>query len=493
LADQTQRNILFLFTDQHRRDTLGCYGSPICRTPALDGLAAEGVRFDHAYTPTAICTPARATLVTGMLPFRHGLITNPETTSGERGELDERLRPFSADLREAGYDVGLIGKWHVGRLKGPREYGFEGEHYPRAWNPLEHPDYLSYLEERGLPPVRLTTEVFSAFPNGRADNLIAGVLDQPGEATFEYFLAERVIERLHQYARGYHEDGRPFFLGGHWFGPHLPYIMPPDFYDLYDPADVLLPASMAETFFGKPRVQQQYSAYWGFDSFSPDEWRKLIAVYWGYVTLIDEQIGRVLQTVKDLGLWDSTAVIFSTDHGSFTGAHRLEDKGPAMYDDIYRIPFIARLPGMTTGRIEERFITLTDLTPTFLDLAGLTAPPHYDGRSILPVVRGEDVQDWPREVVTEFHGLQIPYAQRMIRTDRFKLVINAGDVCELYDLATDPDELLNQYEHPELAAVRHTLLRRLYEVLVARGDPFATWVSRMHNVTDEASPTIWVG
>ncbi|MGN6812961.1 MAG: sulfatase-like hydrolase/transferase [Thermomicrobiales bacterium] len=482
MTTSQRQNILFLFTDQQRVDTLGCYGNTVCRTPALDELAAAGTRFDQCYTPTAICTPARATLLTGRLPFQHALLANFERNVGYREELDADAVPFSRYLHEAGYRVGLVGKWHVGRERGPAEYGFEGIHYPGWGNPIHHPDYEAYLAERGLPPFGLRSEVRTTFPNGQPGNLLAGMLDQPVEATFEYFLAERTIARLRNYARGYHEQDQPFYLACHWFGPHLPYLIPQEYYDRYDPGDVALPASFAETFAGKPLVQRHYSRHWGCDGFTPDEWRKLIAVYWGYVTLIDEQVGRILAAVRDLGLWDTTAIMFSADHGEFTGAHRLEDKGPAMYDDIYHIPLLLRVPGYPEGRVESRFATLTDFTPTFLDLAGIPAPPQFAGRSLLPLARDEAAPDWPDAVIAEFHGHHFPYPQRMIRTERYKLVVNPADVNELYDLAADPAELLNQYEQPALAGVRQALLTRLYATLRARGDNFYHWMTTMFEV-----------
>ena len=212
-------NVLLLMTDQHRVDTLGCYGNAVCQTPALDALAESGTRFDHAFTPTAICTPARATLLTGQLPFRHALLANYERNVGYREELDDSHVPFTRDLQAAGYQLGHVGKWHVGKRRGPEAAGFDGEHYPGWGNPVQHPDYLRYLESNGLPRFRLRTEVRGTFPNGEPGNLLAGVLDQPVEATFEYFLAERTIERLRHYARDVHAAGRPFFLGCHWFGP----------------------------------------------------------------------------------------------------------------------------------------------------------------------------------------------------------------------------------------------------------------------------------
>lgn len=473
-----QANILLLMTDQHRVDTLGCYGNQVCQTPALDGLAARGTRFDNAFTPTAICTPARASLLTGVLPFRHTLLANYERNVGYREELDDRYAPFSTLLHDAGYQVGHVGKWHVGKERGPADYGFEGPHYPGWGNPVRHPDYLAWLAERGLPEFRLSSEVRGTFPNGEPGNLLAGILDAPVEATFEYYLADRTIERLHQYAR----DGRPFYLACDWFGPHLPYCLPADYYHRYDPALVDLPESVAETFAAKPRVQRSYSEHWTFDSIGLDGWRELIAAYWGYVSLIDEQVGRILDAVDELGLRDDTVVAFTADHGEFTGAHRLHDKGPAMYDDIYRIPFLIADPTGPGGRHDEHFVTLTDLAPTFCDYAGIQPPDHYDGRSLRPLLAGEPVSDWPTEVVAEFHGHHFPYPQRMIRTADYKLVVNPGDRNELYDLRADPHELHNRYDHPELADVRGALMSRLYQILRERGDNFYHWMTSMYEV-----------
>jgi arylsulfatase A-like enzyme len=404
-------------------------------------------------------------------------------------ELDDTYTSFAYALRDAGYRVGHVGKWHVGKERGPEDFGFEGTHFPGWGNPIQHPEYAAWLEEHGYPPYRLSEEIRGTFPNGQPGNLLAGVLEQPAEATFEAFLADRAIARLREYAEGATSGDAPFFLAVHWFGPHLPYCIPRDSFDRYDPDAIELPASIAETFAGKPRVQRQYSEHWAFDSLSLDAWRTLTAAYWGYVTLIDEQIGRVLDAACDLGLWDSTAVMFTADHGEFTGAHRLNDKGPAMYDDIYRIPFLARVPGMPAGQAESRFASFLDLAPTILDLAGVPVPDHMDGRSLVPLIAGDTEVDWPDAITAEFHGHHFPYPQRMIRTARYKLVVNPADINELYDLVADPHELQNRYEHPELREVRNELMRRLYDELRTRGDNFYHWMTTMYDVGDKSYDT----
>jgi len=174
-------------------------------------------------------------------------------------------------------------------------------------------------------------------------------------------------------------------------------------------------------------------------------------------------------------------VVFTADHGEFTGAHRLNDKGPAMYEDIYRIPGLLRVPGLAPQRRRE-FASLVDLAPTIRDLASLEPDPAHDGRSLLPLAAGATVPDWRQEIVAEFHGHHFPYSQRMIRDDRYKLVYNPESINELYDLQVDPDELHNVYPAPTYRDVRDDLETRLYQELVRRGDPASSWMTYMVQV-----------
>ena len=478
-----QRNILFVLTDQQRVDSVGAYGNPHHTTPALDALAASGTRFERWYTPTAICTPARTSLLTGQAPFRHKVLANAERNVGYIDELPADAFTFSGALRESGYNCGLVGKWHVGTTSTCNDYGFDGVPMHGWHNPLDLPDYLDYLAGHGYPPPSHHDEIRGTLPNGRPGNLLAARLDQPVEATFEHYLASRTIEYLERYAEDFRSGGRPFFLALHFYGPHLPYIVPDAYFDLVDPDRVELPKSVNETFANKPPVQRNYSALWTFDTLPIEVSRKLFAVHQGYVALIDAQIGRVLEALDRLGLNDSTAVFFSSDHGEFTGAHRLHDKGPAMYEDIYRTAGIVRVPGSPTGQVRDEFVTLTDATATILELAGLDPDQALDSRSLLPLISGES-PEWAPDLVCEYHGHHFPYPQRMLRTTRYKLVVNPESVNELYDLVSDPDELLNVYDLPELAEVRRDLLRRLYQQLRDRGDNFYHWMTSMYDIGD---------
>ena len=181
MGDRT--NILLITTDQHRRDTIGCYGAEVCETPNLDALAERGVCFTHAFTNSAICTAVRASLLTGMAPFHHGLLANFERNVGYPWEIPQHNTLLPAYLEPAGYVCGNVGKWHVGVRRGPGHYGFEGHHYPGWAPPYDHPDHLAYLAEHNLPGFSVRDQVRGTFPNGRPSLPMMGVHDAPLEAT----------------------------------------------------------------------------------------------------------------------------------------------------------------------------------------------------------------------------------------------------------------------------------------------------------------------
>ena len=291
-------NILFLMTDQHTQSTLGSYGNTVVRTPNLDRIAAMGTRFADTFTPTAICTPARGSLLTGAAPFRHKLLANYERNVGYIEDLADGQFTFAEALHDAGYQLGLVGKWHGGVRKTAATYGFQGPRFEGWHNPVDHPDYLSYLQERDLPAYEISDKIRGVTPNGGEGNLVAARLHQPLEATFEHYLADRTIEMLERFAGGGLDEHRagggldehragggashgeppaPFFLATHFFGPHLPYILPDEFFDLYDPDQITLPESVAETFENKPPVQKNYSGLWTYDRLPEAVSRKLIA------------------------------------------------------------------------------------------------------------------------------------------------------------------------------------------------------------------------
>ena len=467
-------------TDQHRVDTIGALlepGTKGVHTPNIDRLAAEGFAFTQAMTPTPICTPARTSLLTGAAPFRHKVLANHEWNIGYQTELDRSSWTYTQELRDAGYNVGLVGKYHVGEENPPSVFGMDDDSFEGATNPVGNPRYTAWLEDNDLPPVKITDAIRGTLPGGRPGHVLAGRLQQPLEATFERFLTDIAIAKVRDYAADWHSDAKTFCLHMHYFGPHLPYFIPDEFFDLIDPDDIELPASFTETFLNKPPVQQNYSTYWSADSFDADEWRKLIAIYHGYVAMIDLEVGRLLDALKEQGVAEDTSIFFTADHGEFTGAHRLNDKGPAAYDDILNIPMLAHVPGVSHHGQSDKFVSLLDVPATILELAGLDQSKVIDGRSLLDLEWNADAAPWREDIVTEFHGHHFPLQQRVLITPEWKLVVSLESVNELYDRINDPHELTNRHDDPEVDDVRKRLATRLHSILRDRGDKaFANWM-----------------
>lgn len=458
----SEPNILLLLTDQERYD-LTASESPV-ETPNIDRLREEGMAFERAYTPISICSSARASLLTGLYPHNHGMLNNCHEPDAIQPNLPKELATFGERLSKTAYEPTYVGKWHVGRDQGPEEFGFE---YFGGTDPHHDAglagDFEAYREERGVDPEREVEEPI------RTDTgtLVAGTDPVPVEATRAYYIADRTIERLESPAE-------PFFHRTDFLGPHHPYVVPEPYASMYDPDEITPPESYRETFAGKPRVHEQYLDYRGVRGFDWETWSAVIAKYWGFVTLIDEQIGRILDAADT----ENCCTVHASDHGDFTGGHRQFNKGPLMYEDTYRIPLQIRWPGeVEAGSVCREFVSLHDLMPTFLDLAGVEVP-DVDGRSIRPLLDGRVPDDWPDSHFAQYHGDEFGlYSQRMLRTERFKYVHNSPDRNELYDLEEDPNELGNLIDHPAYADVRADLESRLVERMEETGDPIAPWTA----------------
>ncbi|MBC7234710.1 MAG: sulfatase-like hydrolase/transferase, partial [Chloroflexi bacterium] len=277
-------------------------------------------------------------------------------------------------------------------------------------------------------------------------------------------------------------DGKPFFLWVNFWGPHDPYLLPEPFYSMFNGDEVTLSPSMAETWEKKPWVQRMMSEnYWGVEDMDEAIWREAVAKYAGYCALLDWETGRILARLEDLGLLEETIVVYTSDHGSMVGHHKLIDKGPYPYDDIQRIPLIVAGPNVEPGVCNE-FVYLHDLTSTILEWAGAEPFPCSNAQSLTPVLQGGHLAQPREEVYMTRHHHPYAYEQRWLRTERFKYCFNAFDVDELYDLALDPDEMVNRIDDPEYTAIKAELIERMWGHIVELGDPiaqcFSVWCRR---------------
>lgn len=460
-------NILFLFSDQHRFDALGCNGAPVVQTPGMDAIAARGMRFTHAFTPTSLCSPARASLLTGLYAHNHGLLANMGNFNGVFDRQLLERTAYTQLLRRQGYDVHHVGKWHLPAADNPGHWGFSS-----------FADDAHYIREKtaeGLACER-ALEVQRLEWGGKAPFCGRAQLD--AAQLQEAWAADRTLALLQAQS----DRAQPFMIFTSFFGPHFPYSVPAPYDTMYDPETVERWINYEETFAHKPLIQQKEMLRWNASHLTWKDWQKVIAHYWGYCTYIDHQIRRVLDGLAALGLDRNTIVLYASDHGDMVGCHRLFNKGMYMYDETYRIPLIVHWPGVTRpGTVCSEFVSLVDLMPTLLAMGESEVPAGLDGRSLQPLLAGEVPGNWPDDVYAEFHGYESAlFTQRMVRTRSWKYIYNPCAEDELYDVESDPGELRN------LAAelgYRH-VSRRMKERLVV-------WLDRTRD--DIGTEDSWKG
>jgi arylsulfatase A-like enzyme len=474
----TQPNVLLICTDQQRYDSLGCYGNAHAKTPNIDRLAREGVTFDRCYTPSPVCAPARASLLTGRYPHAHGLWANGVA-------LPEHERLVTRDLADAGYDGAMAGKMHLaacfqGRTEPRRDDGLR--RYWWAHDPSHgsaENAYHQWLAERH-PAIHAR-----AMAQGTGRQAHREVLwdTMPSEAHYSRFVGDRTIEFL----REERSADQPFFMWANFFDPHHPFVAPQEYLDRFDPADLPMPIG-AESLEGKPPIYRDASrnsyagAARGFAEHTPEEIRAIVHAYYAMVALIDDEVGRILAALEETGRARDTLVIFTSDHGEMLGDHGMLLKGPMMFEGAVRVPLIMRWPGvLPAGERRPDLVQWHDLGPTILETAGLPPAPRAQTQSLLPLARGDAGAPARGWAICEYRNSGHPYDPAvhttMLRRDDHKLVVHHGTPAsarartgELYDLARDPQERCNLWDSPEHARLRLELQEFLLDALVATED-----------------------
>lgn len=482
MADRP-KNVLLLWTDQQRADTVGPSKDPRLQMPNLERLAQRGAHFQNAYCAQPVCSPARATVMTGVYPHTHGVVDNNIVPDPGIPMITELLRP-------AGYVTGYNGKWHLGNeLRAQR--GFDHwvsteEGYARSHAAEGYSSYHEFLEARGYTPADPHLDGMTF-----ARHTAAALPEAVGKPAFQTAAALRFLEA--------HRD-RPFFLSVNYLEPHAPFNGPLN--GFYKAEDMTLP----DTWYGEMeasvplRYRRLRAAYAGdYMDRHPDwmksndewGWKELKARYWGLCTLVDKYVGRILDRLEELGLADDTIVVYTSDHGHMMGEHGLLNKS-VLYEPSAQIPFIIRVPGSPPQQLATP-VGQVDLVPTLLDLLGQAPPDHLQGSSLVPLLRDGDTDPEAGQTVIEWNGsLQDdavatrpgPHAPlapgavdadrsevRTIRRGSWKLNVHASGEHELYDLQTDPAERHNAFADAENAAVVRDLDRRLRQWQRETADP----------------------
>ncbi|HVX43707.1 MAG TPA: sulfatase-like hydrolase/transferase [Mycobacteriales bacterium] len=466
-------NILLICTDQQRYDVLGAFGNPYLSTPAIDGLAGEGVRFDRCYTPSPVCAPARASLLTGLLPHAHGLWANGVALPGSPPMLG-RL------LADAGYDCGLVGKLHLAACFGGRDETrhddgfrfFEWAHDPSHSSPNNR--YHTWIQEN-FPELWVEQQ---AADHGAEGTTYRVGDDVPTEAHYSHWVAEQTI----RYLQDERDPDKPFFFVSNFYDPHHPFVAPEEYVERFR-GKVPEPIGPAVPTDDRPPIQRESSkaSYAGnapgFQDYTPEQIQDIVANYYAMVALIDDEVGRILRTLQEQGLAGDTLVIFTSDHGEMLGDHAQLLKGPLFYEGAVRVPLVMRWPGeLPAGVVRDDLVQFHDLFATCLSAAEVAAPAYTHAMDLLPVARGAG--PGRPYAITEYrnsgHPYEPPVHATMVRDERFKLVVHHGPPAseragagELYDLHDDPQELRNLWADPLHAATRAELTEQLLNVFVA--------------------------
>lgn len=509
-------NFLFIVTDQHRADHLGCYGNPIVQTPNLDDIAAKGQRWDRFYVANPICMPNRASIMTGRMSSLHGARHNGIPLSRDHTTFVELLK-------DAGYNTGLIGKSHLQSFTGlPATNQYEpqpGLHTPRqdlrdAYKRNRHskdydlevvPDWNRPMADRidddfyGFDHVEIAADHADAASGdyllwARSQNPEFDTLVGPGNALpdnrinapqawrtavpEELYSTSWIADRAQTWLADQAEEEAPFFLQMSFPDPHHPFTPPGKYWDMYDPADIPLPASFGNG--DLPPIHAMREAMEnGTDprdnqnpfTVTDDEARALIALTYGSITMIDDAIGRVLARLETLGLADNTVVIFTSDHGDYMGDHGLMLKLLLHFQGTIRVPFIWHDPAQPEdGRVNADLGSSIDISATILARAGVQAFNGIQGRDLM-------TEDPPEAIIVEedsqrpMIGFERPQRIRTIVTDRYRMSLRQGeDWHELYDLQKDPLELENRFFDPAFADTRHELTEIMLRRMIALQD-----------------------
>lgn len=452
-AHTDRPNVLVFFCDQFRSDIIGSYGGTFVRTPNIDALACEAVQFENAYTPTAICSPARASFLTGVYPHVHHMFNN----SSPKYSYCEHLRPdmpLICDWAGAAteYETAYFGKWHIGPADDLFSSSFDHTQLPTDSD-------LPYLESSHWHPGTHLGPMVQSFVRGKA-----GTVDCPIERFPDVVAAQYSIDFLDQ-----RSDDRPFLCYCAFPGPHSPWMIPEEFGVRYRPEDIPVWENRADPFIGKPINQEKLQLMEKQPSYrhpiaNDRELKELLACCFSYAELIDEQLGRVVRELKERGLYDSTMIVLTADHGDMAGSHGFLSKGGYSYDEIYRIPMIVKpardgASNEVSGSRITAPVNLLDLTATITDVMQATVAESFgghplQGESLVPFLNGESVR-WREVNYSEFHGDWYGhYSIRMVTDGDWKLAWNLSDLCELYDLRNDPLELHNLFYDEEYRTIR---------------------------------------
>ena len=406
-------NIVFLFSDEHAGAVMGNSGHPVVQTPHLDRLAEQSYTFDNAYCNYPICTPSRLSMLTGRYPH--------QIEAWDLGAIaDRQYKTWGDYLAEAGYETVLCGRTH-----------FNGTDRLLGFSHRLLDDLPRWRHTTGRPPRRTPDE-------RRGSNSHVAECG-PGDhehTRYDRNVTDLAVEFLHEKAAS--SDDKPFLLYCGFMHPHFPLIAPPEFYALYDPDTVELPATWNEPLESQHPIIQHHRWAWRNDIPPPEATvRCALASYYALVSSLDAQIARILAAIDTSPLAENTVVIYTSDHGEMAGHHGIWQK-QCFYEPAVRVPLMLRLPSGENGRVVQN-VSLVDVLPTLLEMADLETPSDLPGDSLMGSARHQ-AEETTRAVFSEYHHSGMLNAGFMLKRGNYKLCYYVGSEPQLFDVGTDPLE-----------------------------------------------------
>ncbi len=426
-----QANLLFLCSDQHQAAAAGCYGHDQVKTPHIDEIAADGVRFSRAYCQSPVCVPSRGSIITGNYPSKHGarILRDP---------LPNEVRTAGHFFKDQGYATAAIGKMHF--VDESRRHGFD-----HRINASDHEMRLTKKELQSLRKDQGEAGGTTGLPSKMPERLFR-----------DTYYAEETVRFLRA------RRGKPFCLWASFFMPHTPLTPHRKYWDLYKGMRLRLPERSDRELEGGFHGHLARAKERGWYRQTDEQLHEAIRGYYGNISQMDANVGRVFDTLRELDLDKNTVVVYTSDHGEMAGAHRMWTKHN-MYEQSVNVPLIVRMPDrMDAGKLREHIVEQVDLFPTLAELCGFSAPQHLDGRSFAPSVRGG------RFAAKEIAYSEYYFCHRvftadnrfvgkppilMVRSDRWKLNYLSWERSELFDLAKDPREFHNAIDEPGNAGI----------------------------------------
>ena len=429
-------------------------------TPHLDRLRERGTTFMNAYTPNPVCSPARASLMTGLLPHNHGVLQVEHCLDQDQGVLRKDKPHWAQKLSEAGYKTGYFGKWH---------FGWAQDLSPFGWQ--EHSDYSdearARMHELNAPYHDTMIPGFTKVlkePEGYPDALQHGVTERPpGNPSITTYVDEAT-----NFLNSVNADDRPWCCGLSFTWPNQESPCSLETWEQYDPDHIELPPNIDDKMAGKPAmytIQQRI-----YKAMTHDDWRQYLTNYYARITEVDDALGQVLSVLEENGQLENTIVIYASDHGRFMGSHGLDCHHYASFEEAHAIPLVMAGPGIPEGETTGARVGLHDLGPTLLEMAGAQPIGAIDSRSFAPVLDDPDrASDFMVGYAEDF-GNRFWFSQRIVWEGDWKFVFYALDIDELYNLNDDPYEMDNLIDRPEHRERYKSMMGMVWRFIHATGD-----------------------